>query len=348
MLSYTTAQGDLPLRAALAELVRERGVSASPDEIMVTAGVTQGMALAADVLARPGATVLVEQPTYLGLLNVLAARGIRAVGLPIDEEGLVVDAVAQAVQTHRPAFLYTIPSFHNPCGVCMSPPRRAALLELAERHNLWIVEDDIYGHMCYEGVPPPALKAQDRAGRVIYLSSFSKCLMPGLRIGYAVAAPDFVRRMVLARQANDICSPPLTQRALAIFTEEGWLHSHIKRMLPRYHERRDALLHSMQRFFPPDVAWTWPRGGFACWVTLPSGSSVTDLYLRAIARGVAFAPGEVFKAEADDQPHLRLCFGAEPPERITEAIAVLGSLLRERRGHQPCPPSTLCEYVPLV
>ncbi|MCG8346150.1 MAG: PLP-dependent aminotransferase family protein [Chloroflexales bacterium] len=348
LLGYTTAQGDLPLRAAVAELVRERGVSAGPDEIIVTAGVTQGMALATDILAWPGATVLVEQPTYLGLLNILAARGIRAVGLPIDEEGLVVDTVAQAVQIHQPVFLYTVPSFHNPCGVCMSPRRREALLELAERHNLWIIEDDIYGHMCYEGASPPALKSNDRSGRVIYLSSFSKCLMPGLRIGYAIAAPDFVRRMALVRQASDLCSPPLTQRALAIFLEEGWLHSHIKRMLPRYHERRDALLHAMKRFFPSDVAWTWPRGGFACWVKLPSGSSVTDLYLRAIARGVAFAPGEVFKAEASNQSHLRLCFGAEPPERIAEAIAVLGSLLREHQAHQPHPPTKLHEYVPLV
>ncbi len=348
LFNYTTAQGDLALRVALAELLRERGLSVGPDEIVITAGVTQGMALAAELLARPGDTVLVEQPTYLGLLNILATRNIRGIGLPMDEEGLIVEAVAEAIRVQRPAFLYTIPTFQNPSGACMSQARRAALLELAERHDLLIVEDDIYGRLCYAGNPPPALKAEDRSGRVIYLSSVSKCLMPGLRIGYAVAPPDLVRRMVLARQAQDICSPLLTQRTLAIFIEQGWLHAHIRRVLPHYRERRDALLQAMERFFPPGVTWTRPQGGFACWVTLPYGLSVTDLYLSAIARGVAFAPGEVFKASPDSRPHLRLCYSAEPPERLSEAVAVLGALLRERGLRQPLPAPKLGEYVPLV
>lgn len=348
LLSYTTAQGDLRLRAALAELVRERGLSAGPDEIVVTAGVSQGMSLIAEILARPGDTVFVEQPTYLGLLNILAARGIQAVGLPIDSEGLVVDALAEALETQRVAFLYTIPTFQNPTGVCMSPARRAALLDLAARHELLIVEDDIYGRLGYEGAPPPALKADDRRGHVIYLSSFSKSLMSGLRMGYAVAAPALVRRLVLARQAQDLCSPPLTQRALATFIEEGWLHAHIRRMLPRYRERRDALLRAMERFFPAGVFWTRPQGGFAAWVTLPFGLSVADLYLSAIGRGVAFAPGDVFNAAPDARPHLRLCYGAESPERITEAVTVLGALLRERGPCQTLPLADPGEYVPIV
>jgi DNA-binding transcriptional MocR family regulator len=348
LMSYTTPHGDLALRSAISEVVRERGVSAGPDEILISAGVTQGMALATALLARPGDSVLVEQPTYLGLLNILAARGLRAVGLPTDGEGLIVAAVEQALLAERPAFLYTIPTFQNPGGVCMSPARRAALLDLAERHELMIVEDDIYGRLTYEGPAAPALKADDRGGRVIYLSSFAKSLMPGLRIGYIVAAPALIRKLVLLRQASDLCSPPLTQRALAVFIEQGWWHAHIKRMLPRYRERRDALLRAMERFFPVNVSWTRPGGGFTCWVTLPAGISVTELYLSAIRRGVAFVPGEVFCAGPSRQPHLRLCFSAESPERLTDAVATLGSLLRERGGGLALPAPVQADYLPVV
>ncbi len=348
LMSYTTAQGDLSLRSTLAEVVRERGVSAGPDEIIVTAGVTNGMSLITELLARPGDSVLVEQPTYLGMLNILSSRGVRAVGLPMDGEGLLVEAVEAALRRERPAYLYTIPTFHNPAGVSMSPARRAALLDLAERHGLTIVEDDIYGRLAYAGAPPPALKSADRGGRVIYLSSFSKSLMPGLRIGYVVATPELIGRLVYLRQAQDICSPPLMQRALAIFVEQGWWHSHIKRMLPRYRERRDALLGAMERFFPADVSWTRPQGGFASWVTLPAGASVSDLYMSAIGRGVAVTPGQVFSAAPDPRPHLRLCFSAEPPERLVDAVATLGGLLRERGGGTGLSAPALSDYVPVV
>jgi len=348
LMNYTTAQGDQSLRGTLAELARERGITAGPDEIMITAGVTNGMALATELLARPGDTVIVEQPTYLGLLNILAARGVRAVGVPMDGDGMLIDALAETLRTERPAFIYTIPTFQNPGGVCMSRDRRAALLELAERHDVPIVEDDIYGKLSYEGPALPALKADDNGGRVLYLSSFSKSLMPGIRMGYTIAAPELTQRLVRLRQAQDVCSPLLTQRALAIFIEQGWLHSHLRRMLPRYCERRDALLRAMERHFPMGVTWTRPRGGFSSWVTLPPGTSVIELYLSAIGRGVAFTPGEVFSPTPEATPHLRLCFGAEPPERLAEAVATIGSLLRERGAGRRPPPPAQSDYVPVV
>ncbi|MFV9507879.1 MAG: PLP-dependent aminotransferase family protein [Oscillochloridaceae bacterium umkhey_bin13] len=348
LMNYTSPQGDPILRSTLAELVRLRGISAGPDELLITSGVTNGMALATMLLARPGSTVLVEQPTYLGLLTILAAQGVRAVGVPMDHEGLVVEAVEAALQEERPAFLYTIPTFQNPGGVCMSPARRAALLDLAERHRLPIVEDDIYGHLGYECDPPRALKADDRSGLVLYLNSFSKDLMPGLRLGYVVATPTLIAELVRLRQAQDICSPPLTQRSLAYFIEQGWWHNHIRRMLPRYRERRDALLRAMERHFPIGVTWTRPRGGFSCWVTLPPGIPVMDLYLSAISRGVAFVPGQVFSTGGEGSHQLRLCFSAEPPERISEAVATLGSLIRERGGNPTPPTPGLSDYVPVV
>lgn len=348
LMGYTSAQGDLKLRSTLAEVVRERGISAGPDELMVTAGVTNAMSLITALLAPPGATVLVEQPTYLGILNILAARGVRAVGVPVDGEGLVIEALEEALRVERPAFLYTIPTFQNPSGVCLSAPRRARLLELAARTGLTIVEDDIYGRLAYEGPPPHALKADDHAGRVIYLSGFSKNLMPGLRMGYLAAAPELVKRLVLLRQAQDVCSPLLIQRALALFIEQGWWHSHLRRMLPRYRERRDTLLRAMERHFPMGVSWTRPRGGFSSWVSLPAGVSVKELYVSAIGRGVAFTPGQVFNAQPDERPRLRLCFGAEPPERLADAVVTLGALLRERGVSRSLPAPAIDEYVPMV
>ncbi len=348
LMNYTTAQGDQQLRSALAELMRERGVTVGPDEIMVLNGVNHGMALASDLLAGPGATVLVEQPTYLGMLNVLHARNIRAVGVELDAEGPILADLEQLIRTERPAFFYTIPTYQNPSGICMSPTRRAALLELAERYRLPIVEDDIYSMISFESTPPPALKAADRSGLVIYLSSFAKNLMPGLRLGYVVAAPDIIQRMVMLRQAYDICSPLLTQRALAVFLEHGALHSHLRRVRPHYQERRDAMLRAMTRFFPTGVSWTNPNGGYSCWVRLPVGMNVTDLYLSAIGRGVAFTPGAVFSAAPETHPHLRLCYGTEDPDRLSEAIATLGSLLRERQNGTTPPGTAMSDFIPVV
>lgn len=348
LMNYTTAQGDQALRSTLAEVVHERGITAGPDEILVTAGVTNGMSLVTSLLAPAGSTVLVEQPTYLGMLNVLNAQGVRAVGLPIDEEGLLVEAVEEALRTERPAFLYTTPTFQNPSGVCLSPQRRAALLDLAARRGLTVVEDDIYGRMAYEGQAHPALKAEDHGGRVIYLSSFSKSLMPGLRLGYVVAAPELIKRLVVLRQAQDMCSPPLFQRALSVFVEQGWWHAHLRRMLPRYRERRDALLRAMERHFPMGVTWTQPRGGFSSWVRLPPGTSVTELYISAVERGVAFTPGQVFCAGPEEAPHMRLCFSSESPERLTDAVITLGALLRERGGGRTLTTPALGDYVPVV
>lgn len=348
LMSYTTAQGDLPLRGTLAELLRERGLTTSPDEIVITSGVAQGLALATEILAHPGDTVLVEQPTFLGMLDVLAARGIRVVGVPIDAEGIVVEALATLLQTERPAFLYSIPAYQNPTGVCLSPTRRTALLNLAQQHSLMIVEDDIYARLGLIEAAPLPLKADDRTGQVIYLGGFSKSLMPGLRMGYALPPPHLVQRMVRARQSQDLCSSPLIQRALSVFIEQGWLHTHTRRVLPVYRERRDALLQAMQRFFPAGVTWTQPQGGFSCWVTLPYGLSATELYLHAIGRGVAFTPGDVFCAAPSEQSHLRLSYGAEPPERITEAVATLGALLREHAARLSCTNGALSAYVPLV
>jgi 2-aminoadipate transaminase len=347
LLSYTTAHGDPVLRTVLGELLKERALRVSPDELLITSGATQGLTLLAQTLARPGDTAIVEQPTYLGALNTLGSQGLRLVGAPLDAEGLVVEALEPLITAHRPRFLYTVPTFHNPSGATLSPERRQALLELAARHRLPVVEDDIYGMLAYEGPAPAPLKANDREGLVIYLSSFSKSLYPGARIGYIAATPQLIGRLAMARQASDICSSPLQQRALAIFVQRGWMAAHLRRVIPRYRERRDALLTAMAHHFPAGVRWTTPAGGFCSWVTLPPGVSTTDLYLAAIERGVAFAPGDVFFV-GPAQPHMRLAFATQPPEQLAEAVAVLGELLGTQLSRRAVARDMPVDYVPLV
>jgi len=347
-LGYTAPQGDPLLRTTLADLVRERGISAGPDEIIVTSGVTQGMSLIAHTMARPGDSVIVEQPTYLGLLNILNAQGIRAIGAPMDDDGLMVDALEQLIVEHRPRFIYTIPVFQNPSGVCLSPARRAALLALVERHRIPLIEDDIYNQLDYEGAAPAALKADDRTGLVLNVSSFSKSVLPGARIGYIVATPQIIGRLVVAKQADDLCSPPLLQRALALFIQHGWLSTHLRRVIPRYRERRDAMLTAMARHFPSGLRWTTPQGGFCSWVTLPPGASTIDLYLDAIERGVAFAPGDVFFAGPAPQPYIRLSFSSLPPDLIGEAIQVLGQVFSTHLVRRAYSAPALSDCMPLV
>jgi DNA-binding transcriptional MocR family regulator len=347
-LGYTAAQGDPLLRTTLADMLRERGISAGPDEIIVTSGVTQAMSLIAQTLARPGDCVIVEQPTYLGLLNILNVQGIRAIGAPMDDDGLVVEALEQLILEHRPRFIYTIPVFQNPSGVCLSPARRAALLALVERHRIPLIEDDIYSQLAYEDAAAPALKADDRTGLVLNLSSFSKSVLPGARIGYIVATPQLIGRLATAKQADDLCSPPLLQRAMALFIQHGWLSAHLRRTIPRYRERRDALMTAMARHFPSGLRWTTPRGGFCSWVTLPAGSSTIDLYLAGVERGIAFAPGDVFFAGPAPQPCIRLSFSSLPPDLIGEAIQVLGQVFSTHLIRRTFAAPALSDCVPLI
>jgi DNA-binding transcriptional MocR family regulator len=347
ILGYASSQGDPLLRTVLADHLRDRGVRAAPDEILVTSGASQAMALIAQVLARPGDAVIVEQPTYLGLLNTLNAQGLRAIGVPMDEEGLLVDALEPLIVAHRPRFIYTIPVFQNPTGVCLSPARRAALLDLAARYHIPLVEDDIYGRLAYDGPPPQAMAADDTTGLVIHVGSFSKSLLPGARLGYVAAAPQLISRLVMAKQANDLCSPPLIQRAMALFLQHGRMATHMRRIIPRYRERRDALIAAMTRYFPSGLRWTTPHGGFCSWVALPHGASTTELYLAAVERGVAFAPGDVFFSGPAPRPYMRLAF-IHTPEVIDESIQILGDVLSAQMIRRSFKAPALADYVPLV
>lgn len=348
MTTYVSSQGDSTLLVEVANFVHEREIDAAPEEILITNGATQGFALVMQALCRPGDRVLVEQPTYLGFLNTLQAQGIQPIGVPLDHEGIRLDALERMIVQERPRLLYTVPSFQNPTGLCLSLERRKELIALAERYNLLLVEDDIYGRLAYDESSPLPLKALDRSGTVIHISSFSKLLMPSLRIGYVIAPPPLHQRLVSLRRAADLCGSLFLQRALAEFLHNGGLRRHLRRVLPIYRERRDAMLSALRMNMPGGVQWTRPAGGLVCWLTLPSQPSMSDLLAATQQAGWNFAPGEVFLAQPEASQHLRLSFGQAPPETIRSGVETLAKLVKERIGQRQEKSDPVKDWTPLV
>ncbi len=345
---YGPAQGDAMLRIELAAHLEQRGIRAAPDEVLVVAGVTQGVALVGHALAQPGDHVLVEQPTYVGFLHLLRSQGLQPLTVRVDQDGPLLDEVEQMAMAHRIRFFYTIPSFQNPTGCCMTVERKARLLELADRHGFFVVEDDLYGLMAYDAAPPTPLKAIDKANRVFYVTSFSKTLMPGLRLGMVVAPPAFHERMLALRIAADLGSPLILQRALATFLHRGEFRRHLRHVLPIYRERRNAALRSLDHFMPAQVTWTKPAGGLCCWLTLPRHHGMGDVPRSMLQQGWAVAPGSVFLANGDGDVHLRLCFGGLSVENIRRGVEVLGLVIRQQLATEPPLSTSIDEWMPLV
>lgn len=325
LMSYELYQGDAALRIQLVNVLEDRGVSAMPDDIMVTSGAMQGLAFSAQALTQPGDTVLIEEPSYLGLIHMLKMRRIRIIPIPIDNEGPDLDVLQHVLKTESPKAMFTVPGFQNPTGVNMSLERRRGLLEIANKHGFPVVEDDIYGALSYDGPAPQALRALDEG--VVYVGSMSKMLMPGLRIGYVVAPPEIHRQLLSIRLAHDLFGPVFMQRALANFLHLGRLRAHLKRVIPVYRARRDTMMSALRRYMPAGVTWTTPKGGFCVWVTLPYDNMMA-VYQTALKHGLAFTPGAAFLTNPQSNRHLRLCFSAQPTEDIDGLVALLADIIR--------------------
>jgi len=237
-LQYHEASGYKPLQTAIARYVQARGIKVGPGDVLITSGSQQGLDLAARVLTQPGECVVTESPTYLGALDVFQSHGVRVVGVPVDGEGLQVDLLERLLSRHRPRLIYTIPTFHNPTGGTMSQRRRERLLELARQYRVPILEDGVCSELRYDGTPLPPLRALDRRGQVVYLNSFSKILLPGIRMGYVVASGRIRERLVAAKQSADLFTSSLMQRALAEYLTTGHLDDHLARVLRIYRARR--------------------------------------------------------------------------------------------------------------
>jgi GntR family transcriptional regulator/MocR family aminotransferase len=323
-LDYGDRAGYPPLRATIAQIMTSQGIPTHSDHVLVTSGSHQALAMVAWLLLRPGDVVLVESPTYAGAIDLFRAMNVRLLGIPVDEQGMQVEQVEDALRTARPRLVYTIPTFHNPTGVCLSGARRHHLVALASRYNVPILEDDFAGDLRYEGRMRPALRTLDPKGDVIYVSTFSKVLMPTLRVGFLIAAGPVFERLLAYKRFSDLATSNLMQRALEAYITVGRYKAHLRRACREYRRRRDAMLAALTRHAPAEARWIPPQGGLFLWLQLPDGLSANELYPTAVEEGVSFAPGSLFFPGQREQSYLRLNFVSHPPDVIEEGVKRLG------------------------
>ena len=338
LLSYGPTAGHFPLRETIAEGMRRRGSRVDAEGVLVTNGSQQGLELVFRTFVDPGDTVLVEDLTYTGALSVLASLDARAVGVPGDDEGIRPDLLGRALERHRPSLLYVQPTFHNPTARVMGEARRREVLALAARHGCIVVEDDWGGNLRLEGQDLPTLHALDASGRVVYLSTLSKKLLPGLRLGWVAAAPPVLERLVALKQVADCGTSPLLQAALHRFLHEGGLEDHLRRVKRVYRERRDAMLAALQRHLGDRATWTRPEGGLFVWTRLRHGLDASALFAEAAERGVLFSRGELFHADGLARDCMRLTYSGVTPEQIEQGMEILGELVRAREGKPEAAP----------
>jgi 2-aminoadipate transaminase len=323
-LQYAASEGYRPLREAVA---RQLPWAVDPEQVLITTGSQQGLDLVAKVLIDSGSRVLVETPTYLGALQAFAPMEPEVVGVASDAEG--VDVADLAAQRAGARFFYVLPNFQNPTGRTMSEARRQALVQTARELALPIVEDNPYGDLWFDAPPPAPLTARHPEGS-IYLGSFSKVLAPGLRLGYLVAPPHVLPKLLQAKQAADLHSPGFNQRMVAEVLRDGFLERHVPTIRALYHAQRDAMLAAMEREMRGlGVQWNVPDGGMFLWARLPAGMDALTLLPKAVERGVAFVPGAPFYAGEPDARTLRLSFVTSTTSQIASGIATLAATIRD-------------------
>ena len=328
-LEYGEHNGYAPLREGIAHILASQGLQAHPENILITAGSQQAIFLASQVLLKPNDIVLVEDPTYSAAIDLFRTLGFQIVGIPMDGQGMQVEKLKKLLQQHHPKLIYTIPNFHNPTGTCLSNARRRQLIVLADRYNVPILEDDFVGDLRYEGHSQPSLKALDTGGQVIYVSTFSKMLMPGLRVGFIVADGPVYDSLLNFKRLSDLATSTLIQRALDAYVTIGRYQAYLHRSGQTFRKRRDAMLNAIGRHLHPDVSFDTPKGGLFIWLRLPESLSASELLPVACKEGVSFAPGNFFFTDGvSGREWIRLNFASQPEEDIEEGIRRLGTAIR--------------------
>lgn len=330
-LQYGSGQGDVRLREQILDVMEPVGVTAHPDDIVVTTGSQMALDLVTRVFCDPGDVVLVEAPSYVGALGVFASYQCDVVHVPMDGEGLVPAALEASIAAVRASgrrvkMIYTIPSFHNPAGVTQGAQRRAENLQVAQRAGVLVLEDDPYGLLGFDGEAPRAMRADDENG-VIYLGSFSKTIASGLRVGWAVAPHGVREKLVLAAESAVLCPSNFSQLTVSEYLATQPWREQIKIFQELYRERRDALLESMESLLPAGTTWTTPSGGFYSWVTLPNGLDSKAMLPRALAALVAYVPGTGFYVDGQGRQNLRLSYCYPEPDRIREGVRRLAGVV---------------------
>ena len=337
-LQYSTTEGYLPLREMIARHNARYSVAVNSDNIMITSGSQQALDFIGRLFINRGDYVVVESPTYLGALQAWNAYGAQYISVRADEHGMIVDELEAALRI-GPKFIYILPNFQNPSGSTLSLERRKKLIEIADKYGVPIVEDDPYGQLRYEGEHIPSVVTLDSryrnendgeySGNVIYLSTFSKLLAPGLRLAWVIAPPQVIRKLVMTKQAADLHTSSFNQHVAYEVAKGGFLDEHVKVIRATYKERRNVMFEMMEEMFPPEVTWTKPLGGMFLWGMLPENVDAADVLKVAIQRKVAFVPGAAFHPNGGGANTMRLNFSFSNPDNIREGITRLGVTLKE-------------------
>jgi 2-aminoadipate transaminase len=335
-LQYGSTEGIKKLRVLLMDRMENEGVTGIDlDNVVVSTASQQGLSLVAQVFVNPGDTVIVEEPSYLGAIQAFGSMQAQFCTVPLDKDGMQMDILEDRLKelqkAHiRPKFVYTVPNFHNPAGVTMTLQRRKKLIELAHTYDLLIIEDDPYGEIRFEGEPIPSLLALDGKDRVVALRTFSKISFPGLRLGWIVARQDIMSKIIVGKQAADLCSPAMTQYIAYEFVSRGWLDDYVNVVRREYPKKKNAMISALEQYFPVGSSWTDPQGGLFVWVKAPESIDTAAMFREAIKAKVAYVVGIAFYPHRDDNCHMRLNFSAVDPEHITEGVHRLGDLLKSK------------------
>lgn len=329
-LGYEAPEGYSPLRLAVRDYVSALGIQCMADQVLITGGTQQALDLVVQSLLSEGDVLVTENPTYLGMIDIARARRVQLHGISMDDDGMRLDELENFIIDNNPRLIYVMPTFHNPTGGVMPLHRRRQLLNLAHDYKIPVLEDGVYHEFRFEGDSLPPLKALDEHGTVIHASGFTKTMLPGMRIGYIITDTRHYERLVRVKQAADISTPGLNQRAIHLMLERGLLAQQLERNNYELRRRRDVAVASARRYFPPGTQWHIPQGGIYLWVTLPkSGPNAAELFITAIQQGVAYAIGNVFYTNGCGSYQLRINYGTHRPADIEEGIRRLGRAWRE-------------------
>jgi 2-aminoadipate transaminase len=333
-LQYGPTEGLAVVKRCVADVMLREGMEVDLDEVLVTTGGQQVIDLVCKTLLDPGDVVVCEAPTYPGAVPTFCAYEADVVQVTMDRDGMRTDELESTLDElehagRRPKFIYTVPTFHNPAGVTMSLERRRKLVEIASERELLVLEDNPYGLLRYEGSPLPTLRSLDDEF-VIYASTFSKILSPGVRLGWAVAPAPVLEKMNIGKQASDLCSSSISQYFVSAYFDSGPWEDYVRSLIEIYRRRRDVMLDSLADQFPREAEWTHPEGGLFIWATLPDYIDTTDLLARALDEQVAFVPGRAAFLDGRGGSSMRLNFSGVGEDQIREGILRLGEVVREQ------------------
>lgn len=329
---YQESQGYYPLRDSVAAYLDQHGIICEADQLQVISGAQQGIDIIAKSLLHPGDYVITECPTYSGALAAFRSRGANIIGVPLQADGMDLDILARHIKQYRPRLVYTMTNFQNPTGVCYSIEKQQALLTLCRQEDIIVIEDDSFSELCYDGQERHAMKRWDQFQQIIYIKSFSKIFMPGLRLAILLAPARLLPNMIAVKHNTDISTSGLLQRAFDLYLNSGLWKSHIQFMQEMYRTRYQYMLDAMQRYFPSDITYHPPGGGLCFWIRFPAGCSCERLYELCLRHQVVIAPGSMFYPDNPDFATIRLSFAALSPAEIEAGIAAIAQCYPQARS----------------